>query len=463
MRKFSYKAPDSQETIIARPELSLEEQAIEIDEVAQQDAELEQASNDIDQLGDIIVTMGDVQTVVSNTPEIGTIEQALVSSVADAAVAGTDAAPEELVSGMLPTEGVSAESLAADIKDRVAKIWASIKAFFAKMWQSVKNFFTSSKAQGDKLKEKTEKVEQTYSSLDWDQVMKDIEANMRGKQQALPFEFRGRGQLLCLGESNTMVKPHDLSKHLAEVNRLGQRVVYDLMNEITDLLETLNRLIELCLSSPDRMMEAFENTVVMYNRQANVIETKTKDLPNNLLGDLKLLGRGMLGLERDRTGASLQGPLVSVSVRNLSHVEGKQELASDYDAANIGIVAKEWADFLSNGVAGHNVNKLEQLVKKLEAGIEKLIQHRPTDGEMTTQGLREDDYAGMKQTFSNRRKDTLILNIANEVRLNARLATSITTKLLVSITDIMAAAVSYCDQSAHYAAEYGSGPVKDIN
>jgi hypothetical protein len=122
-------------------ELSLEEEAILTDEVRQNENELEQQANDVDQLGDIIVTMGDVQTVVSNTPEIKAIDQALVGATADAAVAGTDADPEDLVGSMLPDEGVSAESFVQSIKDTLVKMWESIKSVISKMWDHIKTFF----------------------------------------------------------------------------------------------------------------------------------------------------------------------------------------------------------------------------------------------------------------------------------------------------------------------------------
>jgi hypothetical protein len=124
MRKFSFKAPTTQQP---QPELSLEEQAIAADEANEKAIDQTNTANDIDQLGDIIVTMGDVQTVVSNIPEIKPIDQALVSSVADAAVAGTDADPEELAGSLLPDSGVSTESFTGKLKGKLEELKKSLE------------------------------------------------------------------------------------------------------------------------------------------------------------------------------------------------------------------------------------------------------------------------------------------------------------------------------------------------
>jgi hypothetical protein len=127
MRKFSFKAPPPPEPTV--PQLSLEEQAIATDEANEKKIEMETVSNDADQLGDIIVKVGEVQTIVSNIPEIKPIDQALVASIADAAVAGTDADPEELAGSMLPDEGVSTESFTNKLKDQLTQMKEAVAAF----------------------------------------------------------------------------------------------------------------------------------------------------------------------------------------------------------------------------------------------------------------------------------------------------------------------------------------------
>lgn len=120
MRKFSFKTPN---TPTSQPvQLSVEEEAILADEKNEQQIESEQTTNDIEQMGDIIVKMGDVQTIVSNIPEIKPIDQALVGAVAEAAVAGTDADPEEVAGSMLPDQGVSTESFIAGVKGRMTAL-----------------------------------------------------------------------------------------------------------------------------------------------------------------------------------------------------------------------------------------------------------------------------------------------------------------------------------------------------
>ena len=131
------------ESIVTTPlHLSIEEEAILEDEMNLHSAELDGILEDSDRLGDIVVTMGDAQATVSNTPEIGTMEQELVSAVADMAVAGTDADPEDITKDMLPpAEGLSAESILESAGAMLKKIWDGIKAMMTKIWDHIKNFF----------------------------------------------------------------------------------------------------------------------------------------------------------------------------------------------------------------------------------------------------------------------------------------------------------------------------------
>lgn len=163
MRKFSYKAPGVQASVPVQ--LSVEEEAIAIDESNQTEHEIEEESADIDQLGDIIVTMGDVQTVVSNTPEIQPIDQALVSAVADMAVAGTDANPEELVTDVLPNNGVSAEGFIDTVSAKLKEIWKKIKELISKAWENIKQFFGFNKTKLQEAEKKLEKAKEQYAEV----------------------------------------------------------------------------------------------------------------------------------------------------------------------------------------------------------------------------------------------------------------------------------------------------------
>lgn len=127
--------------------LSIEEEAIAADEAIEQTNQVEAAAQDVERLGDIVVSMGDVETVVSNTPEIGTIEQALVAAASDMAVAGTDADPEQVEGEFLPAttdeEGkeLSAEAFADNVKSVLAKMWEGIKQALTSMWNQIQGFF----------------------------------------------------------------------------------------------------------------------------------------------------------------------------------------------------------------------------------------------------------------------------------------------------------------------------------
>jgi hypothetical protein len=158
MRKFSYKAPEPQAPVVpAQPQLSLEEQAILQDEQNEVVAKLDEQNDDIDRLVDTDASIQDTVLIVDQTPELGVVEQALVGAVADAAVAGTDAEPEQVISAT--PEGLASESFVSETLERLKKIWEKIKEYLINAWKSLVEYLAGEKRQIEAVQKEAEKVE----------------------------------------------------------------------------------------------------------------------------------------------------------------------------------------------------------------------------------------------------------------------------------------------------------------
>src|ERR1700693_2043033 len=90
--------------------LSLEEEAVLMDEMMQHSDEIDNCANQAERIEAIQQGVDDVAVIVSTQPIVGEIDQALAQVVADMAVVGSDADPADLLppaneQGQLVTEG----------------------------------------------------------------------------------------------------------------------------------------------------------------------------------------------------------------------------------------------------------------------------------------------------------------------------------------------------------------------
>jgi len=197
--------------------LSVEEEAILADETGLHSAELDGILEDSNRLGDIVVSLGDAQATVSNTPEIGTMDQELVAAVADMAVAGTDSDPEGLVSDIMPpAEGLSAEGIGSAIKEKLVKMWEAVKYAIEGMWAVMKemlekliNFFSSTQGKIDALKVALRDSKTTQSARLGDDAV-----------------YQGKPNLLLINN-----KPCDVAKELERVLHMSTAVLAQVKKE----------------------------------------------------------------------------------------------------------------------------------------------------------------------------------------------------------------------------------------
>lgn len=147
MRKYIPNAVALEQEALANvPVLSLEEEAIETAEQTQEAGEIANELNEADRALDISDALEDLALIADGIETATPAEAALVESVGQMAVAGSDVSPEEVVPAMesfvgtkIATEGIreTAHALWQRVQEFVKKIWERIEAFVYRIFGTI--------------------------------------------------------------------------------------------------------------------------------------------------------------------------------------------------------------------------------------------------------------------------------------------------------------------------------------
>jgi hypothetical protein len=301
-------------------QLSLEEEAIVADEINQHLMEVADAATATDRLGDIIISMGDVEVVAINEPKLGQVEGSLISSVADMAVAGTDADPEAVLAGLLPANGVSAESFGEKVKNALAELWKKIQAMIKIAWENIKRFFSRI---GDLLsprKHREEKARKQREAEDMLKAADDAKAFAEAVRRQRAFQresartaLHNRLNVVTLssgvaarltefhGSSNAPnVQPNRLVEQLDRTIKIN-KMQHDILHKgLTELATVLSHDIEQILTKPTAIAEFAEKLSENYNVRFGLLFTameKTRGGKDCLYS--AAIGYSPLGVEKD--------------------------------------------------------------------------------------------------------------------------------------------------------------------
>lgn len=138
------------------PTLSVEEEAILEDQNSEAEIAVDNSADEIERITDVAATTNDTLTIVNEIPEIGSVEEELVSAVAEMAVAGTDANPDEVlaVNGAGTEGAVSTEGIASVLKS----IWDAIVTSIKNLWVGLKHWLTTYFSRLEQNKKHAEKL-----------------------------------------------------------------------------------------------------------------------------------------------------------------------------------------------------------------------------------------------------------------------------------------------------------------
>lgn len=123
------------------PTLSVEEQAILEDEQSEAAITADAAAADADRVTEVADVAQDTILIVDETPEVGQVEQELVSAVGEMAIAGTDGNPEDVIS--IPPAGEGEDLSVEGIVSSLKSIWHAIVTAIRNMWVGLKHWLTT--------------------------------------------------------------------------------------------------------------------------------------------------------------------------------------------------------------------------------------------------------------------------------------------------------------------------------
>jgi hypothetical protein len=174
MRKFfagtpaAVAAAAALESIAEKPIISLEEEALIIDETNEVSTDVANELTEAERIVEVSDALEDLAVIADGIEEATPAEIALIETTGNMAVAGTDVSPEEVVPTLVPEptpvlnedgtprvddagvavvaqesyvgKRISAESIQG-IRETAKKIWQNIQAFLVKIWDQIVAFF----------------------------------------------------------------------------------------------------------------------------------------------------------------------------------------------------------------------------------------------------------------------------------------------------------------------------------
>ena len=376
--------------------LSIEEEAILADEQNEGLAEIAAGESEIDRAMETNEVLDSATATVQEIETPGPVETELMAAVADMAVAGTDADPDNLIT---TGEGVSTEDMAAGIMDKLAKLWKHVKEMLMKAFNYIKSFFVgrekaiesavSAQDENDKFLEENKtfllghdasqdadaKAEAADAKAVQDKAAKTkAMSELHDTLQHHNFKFKGDTSLI----STTAGVPKDFEKQLGDFLQYSQNS----HKEIGKILR------EICYGF-DEVMGQFESAKPeaaippycdKFTRSFEVLMRSVGDLKNM---DDQRVGRtkvGMIGgfvieavdFSGDVTKAA--GQLKALARSKIEIKVGSPSkpaevpLINDTAQQSFGVGIKRWLDFAN----GSDVKSLESTLNDYN---EKFVNH----------------------------------------------------------------------------------------
>lgn len=132
-------AMESYGSRVALENISMEEEAVMVDEATTAAAEADQDLSEAERIIEVSDALEDLAVVADGIEEATPAETALVEIAGDMAVAGTDVAPEEIVPAMESYRGgrIATEG----IRETARNIWESIRRYLKEVWEKIEKFF----------------------------------------------------------------------------------------------------------------------------------------------------------------------------------------------------------------------------------------------------------------------------------------------------------------------------------
>jgi hypothetical protein len=146
MRRFMNVAMESfNGDPLGNENISMEEEAIMLDEAGQSAAEVAQDLNEAEHVVQVSDALEDLAVVAGSKEELSPQEAAAMETAGQMAVAGTDVDPDEIVPAMesfKDADGKISGKLAMEsFRETARNIWENIKRILKEIWSKIESFF----------------------------------------------------------------------------------------------------------------------------------------------------------------------------------------------------------------------------------------------------------------------------------------------------------------------------------
>lgn len=447
--------------------LSVEEIAILGDEQNQSMIEISAIDSDIDRAMSTDAVLEDVKTVVSGIPEIGATEIDLSAAVADMAVAGTDANPEELIGNT--SEGVSVESIAETIKNTAARIWEAIKQAIDKVWQAITKFFANIAAIFSPAKRKEEEArakqaeEERLNKIDedekralYEQYLKQQEADKQHLQAGY-FIFRGKVSRLSFDGTN-LLPPEKILHGLHDLVDYHKQAIPEIVKHTLQkthiVLETVKRIQK----DPTDIVAQVESMAPNYLKVENDLFHR---LGLNLKNDVIYLDGINFSIHKSQD-VSMFGLNESklVSYKNSDTQRGKETKAMAFtmdQGKELLAISKDWRTSITAPELENNIKELERLSGELKKAYDQVVSAytRPASRPIY-RGQEPDDIGEGDQRLKCQK---LLAKIIYGLSWTIRLCVD---SPILSINSVIAAALEYEDNSSSQRIKMKAAGYKDV-
>lgn len=125
--------------------ISMEEEALMIDEADQSAQEVNQDLGDAERIVQVAESLEDLAVVAGSKEELSPHEAHLMEKAGDMAVAGTDVEPDEIVPAMESFKGadgkISGKLAMENFKETASRLWENIKRILKEVWSKIEAFF----------------------------------------------------------------------------------------------------------------------------------------------------------------------------------------------------------------------------------------------------------------------------------------------------------------------------------
>lgn len=177
MRRFLHVALENHQDKFDGPPLgdeniSMEEEAIMIDEGSQAAAECDQDLKEAERIVEVSNALEDLAVVAGSKEDLTDDEARLMENAGDMAVAGTDIEPDEIVPSMESfrdpeTKKISGKLAMENFREKAERLWQNIKRILKEIWEKITQFFYkifgTIPRRRKALKSLRDKVEATHS------------------------------------------------------------------------------------------------------------------------------------------------------------------------------------------------------------------------------------------------------------------------------------------------------------